>query len=429
MSKSAQTNTTSTQENQFKCGYCQSVHPLYTVKQTSYYACSDCGTNFVYAQNRWNDLQSDSEYEYTPSQIKLGDKAVFNSITYQVIGISLKRHRKWRFTWKEYILFNSDTKSYRTLTERKGHWNLYTHVEDGHPKSYMQAWAEFDHKGETYKKYDRYYCDILWTAGEFHWDFRDEEKPRYTEFIAPPHTYLLDVTNDGLRWFKGIYLTHNEVRSAFNISVPLPTKEGMDPAMPLNLPIKNSHLATYLGAFIFALLIAGISLGLYQPSKNMLITTDLLPKAKGENILKDSLYIEGGIFGWNNLKVNLNTDVKNAWFETTIVLHDITRNQYYGKKVAVEYYSGVTDGVSWSEGGNGKSIVFPHLLEGPYNILVYDAFSKLPKTKASLKVEQGIFVWSNILTIFLMAFIYPVIQYLYRNMKENERWEDSEFSH
>lgn len=428
MRVSGQTNIVSIKENQFKCSSCQSVHPLYTVKHTTHFACPECKTNFVYSRNKWTEKKQKWEFKYTPSYIKLGDKATFYDKTYQVIGITHKRHRKWRFSWIEYILFDRDSNSYLTLTERKGHWNLFEPQKRDLPKYSFSKELGINYKGDQYRMYDKYNCEVLWAAGEFHWDPLEETKSLFREFIAPPHTYILELKHKVRRWYKGKYLKPKEVREALGLSESLPSSKGMDPAKPIIRSMKKEEVYAYVGTFSAALFAVLILFAMFQPSTRKHVTNNLVPKAQGENVLKDSVYVDGGIFGRNNLKVKINTDINYGWLETTVVLHDITRNQYYGKKVSIEYYSGVTDGESWTEGDKDESFVFPNLPEGPYNILVYDAFSKYKSTKASIRIEQGVSVWGNLIAFLLLAAIYPLVRYAYVQIMERWRWKDSEYS-
>src|SRR5262249_3028349 len=97
--------------------------------------------------------------------------------------------------------------------------------------------------------------------------------------------------------------------------------------------------------------------------------------------------------------------------------------------VPVEYYHGVDDGESWSEGGYRNSTIISALPTGAYTLRLEVAgeAGKRPNS-LSVKIDQGVPRWLYIFLVLLALAAFPLLMALYHLNFEYRRWQDSDYS-
>ena len=89
--------------------------------------------------------------------------------------------------------------------------------------------------------------------------------------------------------------------------------------------------------------------------------------AKDKELVSKSFQLKGGSAP---LKVKIKSQVDNSWANTEISLVNESTNEITSTSQDIEYYHGVSDGESWSEGSTSKEINFCGVAPGKYHFLI-----------------------------------------------------------
>jgi hypothetical protein len=114
--------------------------------------------------------------------------------------------------------------------------------------------------------------------------------------------------------------------------------------------------------------------------------------------------------------------LENHWVEYAGVLHDTLTNLNYDFIIPVEYYQGVTDGESWSEGSIGGNIVLNEIPEGTYEMV--SSIASDSTGDVEIKIFRGVPIYSNWIWPLLILSIVPI--FLFFRGKSMERRRNAE---
>jgi hypothetical protein len=121
--------------------------------------------------------------------------------------------------------------------------------------------------------------------------------------------------------------------------------------------------------------------------------------------------------------------LSNHWLEVTASLVNEQTGRGYEVTRSLEYYSGVEDGESWSEGSNSADAVISGLPAGRYHLNLYPSLEAgAGDTTLQLQLEQHSGFASNVLLILLLMSILPLYQWARHGAFETSRWENSDFA-
>jgi hypothetical protein len=119
----------------------------------------------------------------------------------------------------------------------------------------------------------------------------------------------------------------------------------------------------------------------------------------------------------------------NHWLEVTASLVNEQTGRGYEVTRSLEYYEGVEDGESWSEGNRSADAVISGLPPGRYHLNLYpSAEAGTGDTRLELELEQHSGFASNFILILLMMSVLPLYQWARYGAFENSRWENSDFA-
>ncbi len=94
--------------------------------------CSKC--NVYFRVGAWNKDITKFANVIEPA-IPIGTKGKVDNIVYEVMGFVVKQEMKYKYSWREYLLFNP-YKGYAFLSEYDGHWNFIWPIEYYESKNY-----------------------------------------------------------------------------------------------------------------------------------------------------------------------------------------------------------------------------------------------------------------------------------------------------
>src|SRR5688572_32316380 len=111
---------------QVACPKCQAENIVRGKAMTLAMTCQKC--NYYFRTGKWNKSIILFEGTATPD-IAIGCKGKIDGTVYEVMGFVVKKERTYRYTWREYLLFNPYM-GYAFLSEYEGNWNFIWAVED-----------------------------------------------------------------------------------------------------------------------------------------------------------------------------------------------------------------------------------------------------------------------------------------------------------
>ena len=121
--------------------------------------------------------------------------------------------------------------------------------------------------------------------------------------------------------------------------------------------------------------------------------------------------------------------VNNSWADLDVDLYNEQNQEVESVNVPIEYYSGVDDGESWTEGGPNAgrdALVAAGRANTRFRSTAHGktGSSQMP---VSVKVEQNVNRGVNFCCAFLVLLIVPVLGLFRKFSFESGRWKDSMF--
>lgn len=404
------------------CPKCANNNMVRGQSMTLAMTCAKCGTYFALAA--WTKVQVEFTIKSEPA-IPIGSRGKLKGITYEVMGFVVKHIRKYKFSWREYVLFNT-THGLAYLSESDGHWNYVIPLKDN-PQE-IKGSRDFEYEGSSFRLYQKYKANVYYAKGEFFTDiFTLGEDSIVEEYIAPPYLLSLEFDDTGYRWYHGEYIDHLEVARAFRL-------------MPDKLPPKigRGYIQPYISAFsaqtLFRLCIAlftlifCIQLIFINTAEQKLVLSQSFfsyQLAEGQKMfVTPSFKLDNGS---KSLVIKINAPLTNDWFFGGFVLvnEDNLTEIEFSKEIV--FYSGVDEGYSWTEGSRNGEAFLSKIPDGNYHINVYPEFSNDNK-EFSIRVVSDVWNMGNMWVVCAIVFAFPLFYFIRFYRIESKRWSDSDYS-
>ena len=135
--------------------------------------------------------------------------------------------------------------------------------------------------------------------------------------------------------------------------------------------------------------------------------------------------------GRRNIVVTGRANVDNSWLYVEGDLINEQTGLIQQFELPIEYYYGVEDGESWSEGDREQTVYLPALPEGSYTMRLeaqWENWNQSAPPQISVRVEQGVPRLWNLLLVFLVLSVVPLLLALRHFSFERRRWADSAFN-
>ena len=383
--------------------------------------CKSC--RLYFRSGKWN--QATVEFLHTEQQaLPIGAKGRFDDFLYEVMGFVVKEESKYRYRWREYLLYNP-YRGYAFLSEYNGHWNFVWPIEDD-PRIHVSD-HHFKYEDHNYDLYQKYTAQVVYASGEFFFDVVDITASTVNyEYIAPPFMLAMEQSDDSLLWCKGQYFTRAEIASAFSLPKGnLPGQTGMGYTQPFNASFSNSALISFTVMIILLTLV--IQLVLNNTAEDKIVFQGEFDRSQ----LTDQKILVSPSFtldtGPQSLEVLVYAPLSNDWFFSQFTLVNENDKTEYNFTKEVEYYSGVDEGTSWSEGSRSGEAFLSKIPAGRYHLNIYPEFSPRNQT-FSVVVRRDIPMYSNFFIVCLGFLVFPVFYFIRRNYREQKRWSESDYS-
>ncbi|MBL8795398.1 MAG: DUF4178 domain-containing protein, partial [Planctomycetia bacterium] len=430
---------------QLSCPNCGGALELRAPDKTERVTCPSCASLLDVNQGELRFLMT-LEATNQPF-IPLGSVGTLSEGPLTVVGL-LERCVTFdgvNYYWEEYLLYEPSL-GFRWLVRSDNHWSYVKPVPpgdvDGRGKNRT-------YQGKTFKIFQKADASVTCVLGEFYWKVSVGEVVQATDYIHPPEMLSREVSTlqlqatygpDGIasvlsadaseeiNWSHGTYLTPAEVQQAFGLP-RMPSPRGVAPNQPFLF--KRIYI-TWAWLLLVACLLATVFIVLssnrvvYQ--RNFALERRTSVDQPAQVFFSDpATPVE--LTGWKNIQVTVEAPVNNSWLAVEGDFIDDETGLVQTFMVPVEYYHGVEDGESWSEGGITNYTMLSALPKGKYTLmLAVTADPQGQPASFNVVIRQGVPRLLHVFLLILGLSALPLAVLLYHWSFEHSRWKDSDYS-
>ena len=405
------------------CPTCGAAIELQAAGQTMRALCGHCGSLLDTSHPQLKCIEQAIAAQPTLI-IPIGQRGRFDGVDYACIGF-VRRKDAEGYSWQEYLLFNPFA-GFRWLVTYDGHWSWITLLQE-EPRIVDSLPV---HDGQGYRLFTSGSATVTEVWGEFYWAVRLGERTLLSDYIAPPNILsseqypeLTEVT-----WSQGHYLEPEMVFSAFGLTGPPRERSGTYLNQPNPHAEKGRTLRWLLPVFgILWLLISLISAGTKanESAFREKFTFDL----SGTNKTRVSAPFRIAGSHPQSLQFDFITPVNQSWVELDVDLVNTQTKAVRELSLGAEYWSGVDEGESWSEGNQQATELIPAVEPGEYQLVMdIDGSPELGQAEFSIEITRDVMIWSNVLLGLVLLFAYPLFRWIREHAFERERWSLSDLS-
>lgn len=403
----------------FSCPACGGQVELRAAGHTVSAVCAYCSTVIDTANEKFRIIKKDHQRS-RQTDIPIGVQGILDGVKWEVIGYVEKKDLASLSFWDEYLLFNPYF-GFRFLVQADDHWSLARIIKRDIAMAGSASELVFD--DEKYSVFYRGQSVVEYVKGEFYWRVRKGDQESYVDYIAPPRMLSLEKSRQEVTLSMAEYLLPEVVEKAFGIT--LPKRTGIAPNQP---PPFAQVLSRMWKVAIYALLAAFI-IQLNSGSNTVVNASSLHvePGSAGKSYSTPVFSVPNRS---NLVVLSRAAPLQNNWMELDISLVNESSNQVYAATQALEYYSGVDDGESWSEGNTQGETYFSAIDSGNYRLIVDPAPGYIERSgmDVSLEIKHNVAVWGNFWMIAFLILALPIYAVLYRWHFEYKRWENSDYA-
>lgn len=411
----------------FTCKTCGQATTVRTYPYAQSWVCT-CGDRYALQNTTQVKRSSENNGITTTCYFKLGSPVKLFDITYTVIGFASKvDYNDSSATWREYTLYNK-IQGYVFLNESDGHWMLLREMQETPTVEDAKKHA-FYYNNKEFEIFLQYRSRILYAAGEFPGNvFNDDYDALATDFISQPDIWSVEQHwIEGTTWYYGQYIDKSLLRKQAGA---MPYARGVAPAqekMRADMPSIIRAMLVVLGLFILVQY-ATVSTNSEQELLNNTFT--LSDSTVTQTFISDTFKLKK----WkSNLEFEIAAPVDNTWFELNATLVNAATGDEYSLEQGIEYYHGISDGESWSEGSTRESAYLSSIPAGTYFLQIsssrdMNVTSENTVRDFSLRVVNDSPMYRNFWLIGLIIILWPVIMLIMNHYYEKERWRHSPYS-
>ena len=412
------------------CSQCGGALELRAPDQAERIWCPYCGAGHDITQGKLQFFRKLKKMRIEPV-IPLGATGTIEDTAYVVAGFMQRAVRFDRdYYWTEYLLYNAE-KGYRWLVHSDGHWSFVTPLRPGDIDDSEGARA-IRYQGRRYRLFQTATARVTHVVGEFYWRVEVGEKADTSDYIAPPYGISKETTRGGAKeiaYSHGVYMKPREIEKAFGVdNVGRPS--GIGPMQPN----PSANLAKPWLLMLALLFGIAIFLGITLPGRTVherVYDLNFGEVAEGAPENARVLFSEPfALSGKHNVQVRAEASpLDNSWVHLGVDLVSETTDRVTTFEMPLEYYYGVDQGESWSEGDRDDATFISRPATGAYVLRVEAQWEPgKPPPQVRLRVREGVFRWVYFILELIGISIFPLISLMRRLAFESRRWQDSSFN-
>ncbi len=404
------------------CPNCGGSLELNAPDKTERVTCPFCNSLLDVNQGNLKFLRVLAKVE-NPFVLPIGAEGTFaGDVKFKVIGAVVRSVtiEAVQYFWHEYLLYNPPI-GFRWLVHSDNHWNF---VEPINAAEVEVAGTKAVYNGRSYKIFQDAPARIEYVQGEFYWRVETGETVRAIDYVNAPLMLSQEISHNEINWSAGTYLTKAEVEKAFDVT-ELPKPFSVAP----NQPFTGGFYIKYGLLMLAALLvIAIVMIPLSGSSSTPLSQQIVLPPTANAQTAQTVFSQPFELKGSRNIKITANAPVSNSWADLDVDLINEQNNEVESVNIPVEFYNGVEDGESWSEGGTSQDATLSSLPAGKYTLRVEGTWQNFQQPlSVAVRVEQNISRGVNFCFAFFALAILPIFGLFRKWTFETRRWRDSMF--
>ena len=402
--------------------------------------CPNCSSLLDVNQGRLKYLKTLTRGQFEPV-IPIGAIGVFEGAQQlTIIGFVARsvEIEGTRYFWTEYLLYHPQV-GFRWIVNSDNHWNFVESVPPGEVIGYEKT-AMF--RGMTFKIFQDAPAQVEYVAGEFYWKVEVEEKVQAVDYVNPPlmlskEVSVLNIRTGGteqqpeftqtgeINWSLGKYVPVKQVEKAFGVA-NLARPSNVAP----NQPFLHKAVYKYWLMLLPVLFFIGIVATIIGGSGRQIVSTSYefpaLPNADGTQVVFSEQF---ELSGRRNIRVTAKAPgVDNTWLYVEGDLISDETGLVQSFPLSVEYYHGVEDGESWTEGKSSDDNTLSALPAGKYTMRLEAQWEKWEQPMpVTVTVEQGTTRGVNFILALVAISIFPIIVGIWHIVFESRRWSESMF--
>jgi hypothetical protein len=331
-----------------------------------------------------------------------------------------------KYFWHEYLLYEPLV-GFRWLVHSDNHWNFVepVSVADVAASATIGAGATASYNGRTFKIFQDAMAVVEYVKGEFYWRVEQGETVRAVDYVSPPLMLSQEISENEINWSLGTYMPVEDVEKIFGIA-DLPKPWGVAP----NQPFTGRFYYTWGALPLLLLLVLPIFMIPFTGTKKSVLDQQLvLPAMPNQNAEQTVSSQPFELKANRNVKITAAANVNNSWADLDVDLYNEQNQEIESVNIPVEYYSGVEDGESWSEGGPSQDATVSGQGGGKYTLQVHGTWEQWQQPMpVQIKVEQGVNRGVNFCFAFILLALVPFFGLFRKYSFESGRWKDSMFT-
>lgn len=391
--------------------------------------CPHCGSLLDINEGKLQFLQALKQQEITPL-IPLGSKGRIEGIELTVVGFLRRRTfvDEIEYTWDEYLLYEPRA-GFRWLIDSDDHWTYAHSVVAGDVGGTNAHAKSLTYGGKVFRIFQQGEAEVAFVLGEFYWKVAQHEVASTADYVAPPEMLSREVIesegSQEVAFTHGRYMPVKEVEKTFNVS-GLPRPSSVAPNQP-----NPYHLSIWRDFLIFVAVAIVLAIVLFATAERRVLVDKAFPLAPLNLNEQSKVFFTDPftIKAHHNIAIEAQSNVDNSWINVDADLVNEKDSVTQQFSIPVEYYHGVDDGESWSEGGQEKDIYLRSLPAGSYTMRLdvqWDGPNP-PSNALRVRVREGVPHLSHLLFALILLLFFPVIALVRYGSFESKRWNEAMF--
>ena len=331
-----------------------------------------------------------------------------------------------RYPWDEYLLWNREH-GFRWLMHSNGHWTWLTPTPAGECEL-ADRQAKFG--GETFRGYQSVFATTEYVVGECYWQVAAGEVARAREYIAPPRSLNVDQTENEATVTLGVMVENALLEKTFGLKNKLNPPVGIAPAQVNVFQKKMWDAWTWAGLWAAALVglmvvfsVIGTTERYYRG--DFQVPAGAAPASPDSQRFSEPFEVKASV----PLAITVDAPgLSNNWLGVSVDLVNEKTNEVIAVYGEPSYYSGVSDGESWSEGSHSATLSTEVVEAGTYVLRTTPTFEPSRAVDYSITVAAddgaGFCCPAFMLLLLLLA---PLYYTLRSNSFETQKWNEAVF--
>ena len=362
-------------------------------------------------------------------RIPLGSTGKFQEGPMRVIGFigrSAQVEGDW-YPFEEYLLYAPEV-GFRWLVNSDGHWSYVQPIAVG---AVTSLGTEVSYEEVKFRLFQNAPLRVDQVLGEVYWQVRVGEQVYADDYVAPPAMISRETSGNEENWSLSTYMKISQVEDAFEgTQLGLGSPTGVAP----NQPDPVGAVATPITLAFVALIVLGIAFAMIAPNKTVLNSSFSIPAGvqmttsdTGELVPSNIWFSEPfRIDKGHNVQVAFSSSLDNNWAYVIASLVNTGNGEVFTIDASMEYYSGVEDGESWSEGDQSAKEFIGPPGAGEYVLRVEgQQGGNLMNVPVTVTVKQGVFRMMTLGIALIVLGVPFLILGLYTWSFERRRWTNS----